>query len=67
MGEQEPLDHIPDLVGITADNRHVTMAFLRELENPNTGETYTTTWFDMFRIEDGRVAEHWDYGTIAPR
>ena len=67
MGEQEPLDHIPDLVGITADNRHVTMAFLRELEKPNTGETYTTTWFDMFRIEDGRVAEHWDYGTIAPR
>jgi predicted SnoaL-like aldol condensation-catalyzing enzyme len=23
---------------------------------------YTTTWFDMMRIRDGKVAEHWDYG-----
>ena len=22
-----------------------------------------TTWFDMFRIKDGKLAEHWDYGT----
>ncbi len=64
MPAQEPLDHIADLVAITASNRHVTLALRRELENPNTGETYTTTWFDMFRIENGRVAEHWDYGTI---
>lgn len=21
---------------------------------------YTTTWFDMFRIEEGKIAEHWD-------
>jgi len=21
---------------------------------------YTTTWFDMFRIEGGKIAEHWD-------
>jgi len=21
---------------------------------------YTTTWFDMFRIENGKIAEHWD-------
>ena len=20
----------------------------------------TTTWFDMFRIENGKIAEHWD-------
>lgn len=24
------------------------------------GETYTTTWFDMFRLADGRLVEHWD-------
>jgi hypothetical protein len=26
--------------------------------------TYTTAWFDMFRIEDGLIAEHWDSGTL---
>ncbi len=66
--QTEALDHIPDLVAIMAEGDLVTMAFLREFENPNApGQTYTTTWFDMFRIENGRVAEHWDYGTIAPR
>ncbi len=24
------------------------------------GKHYTTTWFDMLRITDGKVAEHWD-------
>ncbi len=23
-------------------------------------KTYTTTWFDVFRIKDGKIAEHWD-------
>jgi len=68
MEAQEPLDTIPDLVAITASGRHVTLALRREIENPNMpGETYTTTWFDMFRVEDGRIAEHWDYGTIQAR
>ncbi|OJW72732.1 MAG: hypothetical protein BGO57_07520 [Sphingomonadales bacterium 63-6] len=33
------------------------------LEHPHPlrqGETYTTTWFDMFRIADGKIAEHWN-------
>jgi len=24
------------------------------------GESYTLWWFDMWRVEDGRLAEHWD-------
>ena len=24
---------------------------------------YTTTWFDMFRVEGGKIAEHWDPAT----
>ena len=35
------------------------------LESPKDAtKKYTTTWFDMFRIEGGRIAEHWD---AAPR
>ena len=39
-------------------------AFRRELPDlAREGQTYTTTWFDMFRIADGKIVEHWDYGT----
>ena len=59
-------DTIPDLVHIMAEGDYVTLAFRRELPDPRTqGKTYTTTWFDMFRISDGKLAEHWDYGTVA--
>ena len=27
-------------------------------------KTYTTTWFDMFRLEDGKITEHWDSAKI---
>lgn len=30
------------------------------------GETYTLHWFDMWRIEDGRVVEHWDAAEKLP-
>tara|TARA_B110000467_G_C18282495_1_gene459470 strand:- start:863 stop:1345 length:483 start_codon:yes stop_codon:yes gene_type:complete len=65
--EKEPLAYIDDLVAITADAGYVTMAFKRELDNPNTEGTYTTTWFDMFRIQGDLIIEHWDYGTIQAR
>ncbi|MDX1642096.1 MAG: nuclear transport factor 2 family protein [Balneolaceae bacterium] len=63
--EQRPVkDTIDDLVTIIAERDIVILAFKREYPDPqNEGETYTTTWFDMLRIEDGKLAEHWDYGT----
>jgi predicted SnoaL-like aldol condensation-catalyzing enzyme len=49
------------LVAILGDGDFVTLAFAREYPDPkNPGQKYTTTWFDMFRIENGRIAEHWD-------
>ena len=52
---------------IVADGDLVVVAIVRELPDPrNAGKTYTTTWFDMWRIKDGKADEHWDYGTIAP-
>jgi len=55
----EVKDHIERLVAITAERDLVTLAFAREGKDGN-GEPYTTTWFDMFRIEDGMIVEHWD-------
>lgn len=43
---------------IQAEGDYVTLSFVRECEG--NGQPYSTTWFDMFRIVDGKIAEHWD-------
>lgn len=49
------------LVAMMADGDLVTMVFVREYPEPSdSSKKYTTTWFDMFRIVDGKIAEHWD-------
>jgi predicted SnoaL-like aldol condensation-catalyzing enzyme len=49
------------VVATLAEGDLVVQVLRLELPNPYAeGETYTTAWFDMFRIEDGRLAEHWD-------
>jgi predicted SnoaL-like aldol condensation-catalyzing enzyme len=49
------------LVAIVADGDRVILAFAREAADPkDAAKKYTTTWFDMFRIEGGKIAEHWD-------
>ena len=54
-------DTLPGLVAIQADGDYVTLSFVREYDDPvNKGQKYTTTWFDMLRIENGKLAEHWD-------
>ena len=61
----EPIKNtIDDLVSIVAERDLVVLAFRRELPDlAREGQTYTTTWFDMFRVADGKIVEHWDYGT----
>ncbi len=63
--ETQPVrPEIDNLVSMIAEGDLVVLAFRRELPDPDhQGKTYTTTWFDMLRIEDGKIAEHWDYGT----
>ncbi len=49
------------LVAIMADGDLVVLSFVREAADPkDASKKYTTTWFDMFRIEAGKIAEHWD-------
>ncbi len=52
------------LVAIIAEGDTVVLAFAREGIDPkDPGKKYSTTWFDMFRIENGKIAEHWDPAT----
>lgn len=49
------------LVSIVAEGDLVVLSFVREGVDPkDASKTYTTTWFDMFRIESGKIAKHWD-------
>ena len=49
------------LVSIVAERDLVVLSFVREQADPkDPTQRYTTTWFDMFRIENGKIAEHWD-------
>lgn len=63
--KQEPIpvpDTIPGLVSLVAERDVVVVALLRELKDKD-GKPYTTTWFDMFRIANGKIVEHWDIAT----
>ncbi len=54
------------VVSVTAEADLVVVGVVRELDDPRKpGQKYTTTWFDMWRILDGKADEHWDFGTIA--
>lgn len=61
-------DTLDNLVAIQAEGDYVTLSFSREYDDPNNaGKKYTTAWFDMFRIDGGKIAEHWDSATMAVR
>ena len=57
-----PKDSIDRLIAITAERDLVTLALVREMKDKD-GNPYTTTWFDMFRVANGKIVEHWDTAT----
>lgn len=53
------------LVAILAERDLVTFVFVRK-EEPEGDEPYYTSWFDTFRLEGGKIAEHWDPALKTP-
>jgi len=47
------------VVAVLADGDLVTVVIVDDRKD-SKGQSYTTTWFDMWRIADGRADEHWD-------
>ena len=46
---------------VTAEGDLVTVAIVREEKDPkDPSKSYTTTWYDTWRIVDGKADEHWD-------
>jgi len=56
------------LVNIVAEGNLVVLSFVdaRPIDPADKTKTYTTTSFDMFRIENGKIAEHWDTQPLLP-
>ena len=60
------MDEIPEiveggLIAMVAEGDYVAMAFVTEYDEPDgSGDTYTSTHFDLFRIDDDLIVEHWD-------
>jgi predicted SnoaL-like aldol condensation-catalyzing enzyme len=48
------------VVAVLAEGDLVTVVYPRNVEAKGDVPAYTTTWFDMWRIKDGKAVEHWD-------
>src|SRR2546429_4569834 len=52
------------VVAVVAEGDLVVVAYVHELRNTKDfSQSYTTTWFDMWRFKDGKADEHWDPAT----
>jgi predicted SnoaL-like aldol condensation-catalyzing enzyme len=57
----EPTISFP-VIAIMAEGDLVTVAVVSYAPDPeNPGQKYANTHFDMYRIANGRIAEHWDH------
>ncbi|MFJ6653769.1 nuclear transport factor 2 family protein [Microbacterium sp. NPDC091313] len=62
--EMRPSPEPPLLI---AEGDMVVQVIARDLPDPDApGQTYRSFWFEMFRVVDGRVAEHWDAAPKTP-
>lgn len=49
------------IVAVTAEGDLVVVSYALALKDPkDPSVSYTTTWFDMWRMKDGKADEHWD-------
>jgi predicted SnoaL-like aldol condensation-catalyzing enzyme len=53
---------IQGFIHLLAEGDLVVLATVRTYAD--AAAPYTTTWFDMFRVGDGLLVEHWDTATL---
>jgi len=57
----------PKILALTADGDFVLMATERSMPNADGKGSRTGYIFNMYRVQDGKLAEHWDASTAALR
>ncbi len=50
----------PTTVAVMAEADRVILVTARDMTNPATGAAKTSFTWNMFRVENGKLAEHWD-------
>lgn len=48
---------------VLVDGDLVTWIFRREVKDLRDGSPYNSYWFDTYRVQNGKVIEHWDAAT----
>jgi predicted SnoaL-like aldol condensation-catalyzing enzyme len=54
-----PSDYKRELLNVIAENDMV-VTYMRQTWTGRDGKHNQAFGFDMFRVEDGKIAEHWD-------
>ncbi len=54
-----PADYKRELLNIVAENDLVVI-YVRQTWMSRDGKPHQAAGFDMFRVQDGKIAEHWD-------
>ena len=53
---------VANFIQMIAEGDLVVLATVRSYTN--AAAPYASTWFDMFRVSDAKLVEHWDTGTL---
>jgi predicted SnoaL-like aldol condensation-catalyzing enzyme len=59
FAKQIPSDHKRELLNVVGDNDLVVI-YVRQTWTGKDGQHHQAFGFDMFRVQDGMIAEHWD-------
>jgi len=59
FAQKLPPDYKRELLNVVGENDMVVI-FARETWTTNDGQHKQALGFDMFRVQDGKIAEHWD-------
>jgi predicted SnoaL-like aldol condensation-catalyzing enzyme len=52
------------IVSVVAEGDLVVVTYVNKIKDESEpAKSYTTAWFDMWRIKDGKADEHWDPAT----
>jgi predicted SnoaL-like aldol condensation-catalyzing enzyme len=59
FAQQFPPDYKRELLNVIGDNDMVVV-YVRQTWTGKDGQHHQALGFDMFRVQDGMIAEHWD-------
>jgi predicted SnoaL-like aldol condensation-catalyzing enzyme len=61
-----PAMGVPTTVAVMAQDDRVMLLTSRDMPDPATGHANQAYIFNMFRVKNGRLAEHWDITPMPP-